>query len=132
MYPSIVLTCHTSDFDNFHILLLFLSVNNDDDLWNGVVKWTGLQMVVCVWPCVATQARLRLLHSAMEPTDAQSVSSNVSGSSSGSTAASEGDFWKGYGYQCDRCGRPWKWYPYPQVCQHCRDMHVHRQKGLLA
>ncbi len=82
------------------------------------------------WPCVATQARLRLLHSAMEPTDAQSVSSSGSGSSSGSTAASEGDFWKGHGYQCDRCGRPWKWYPDPRVCQHCRDMHAHRHVDL--
>ena len=49
MYPSVVLTCHTSDFDNVHMLLLFLFVDNDDDLWNGVVKWTGLQMVVCVF-----------------------------------------------------------------------------------
>ena len=49
-------------------------------------------------------------------------SSDYASTASLSTTVSSGDLWKGYGDQCTRCGRAWKW-DCP-ICQVCRDADV--------
>ena len=56
-----------------------------------------------------------------------SSSSSHVPTSKASTTASDGDYWKGHGFVCGRCGRPWKWMC--QLCQVCRDAEAYSRRA---